>query len=125
MITIFCESYLDFLKYLHIIYFDYCETVIQLVLIYMFEKPIHIMTDVKCKIIPEPHHDRKAVFRQSSLKTPYINGDDYEEVESTKMSYLCGNCNFILAKNIHSDQIAQLLSINSKGLDIGTSMSRM
>lgn len=70
------------------------------------------MTEIKCKIIPEPHHDRKAVFRQSSLKTPYINGDDYEEVESPKISYLCGNCNFILAKNI------QLLSINSKGLDI-------
>ena len=85
---------------------------------YMFENHIFIMTDIKCKIIPEPHHDRKAVFRQSSLKTPYINGDDYEEVESTKMSYLCGNCDFILAKNIHSDQIAQLLSTNSKGLDI-------
>jgi len=84
----------------------------------MFEKLIFIMTEIKCKIIPEPHHDRKAVFRQSSLKTPYINGDDYEEVESPKISYLCGNCNFILAKNIHSDQIAQLLSINSKGLDI-------
>lgn len=78
----------------------------------MFEKLIFIMTEIKCKIIPEPHHDRKAVFRQSSLKTPYINGDDYEEVESPKISYLCGNCNFILAKNI------QLLSINSKGLDI-------
>jgi hypothetical protein len=84
----------------------------------MFENHIFIMTEIKCKIIPEPHHDRKAVFRQSSLKTPYINGDDYEEVESLKVSYLCGNCNFILAKNIHSDQIAQLLSINSKGLDI-------
>ena len=77
-----------------------------------------IMTDIKCKIIPEPQNDRKAVFRQSFLKTPYINGDDYEEVESPKISYLCGNCNFILAKNIHSDQIAQLLSINSKDLDI-------
>ena len=76
------------------------------------------MTDIKCKIIPEPHHDRKAVFIQPSLKTPYINGDDYEGFESTKMSYLCGNCDFILAKNIHSDQIPQLLSINSKGLDI-------
>jgi hypothetical protein len=84
----------------------------------MFEKLIFIMTEIKCKIIPEPHHDRKAVFRQSSLKTPYINGDDYEEVGSPKISYLCGNCDFILAKNIHSDQIAQLLSINSKGLDI-------
>ena len=76
------------------------------------------MADIKCKIIPEPHHDRKAVFRQSSLKTPYINGDDYEEVESKKMSYLCGNCNFVLAKNIHLAQITQLLSINNKGLDI-------
>ncbi|TVP40148.1 hypothetical protein NARC_90054 [Candidatus Nitrosocosmicus arcticus] len=95
-----------------------CACIIKIVLIYMFEKHIVIMTGIKCKIISEPHQDRKAVFRQSSIKTPYIDGDDYENVQSIKMSYLCGNCDFILAKNIHSDQIAQLLSTNSKGLDI-------
>jgi hypothetical protein len=94
------------------------KNLIKIVLIYMFEKHIFIMTDIRCTIIPEPHRDRKAVFRQSTLKTPYIDGDDYEDVQSIKMSYLCGNCDFILAKNIHSDQIAQLLSTNSKGLDI-------
>ena len=62
------------------------------------------MTDIRCTIIPEPHRDRKVVFRQSTLKTPYIDGDDYEDVQSIKiMSYLCGNCDFILAKNIHSE----------------------
>jgi hypothetical protein len=94
------------------------KNIIKIVLIYMFEKHIFIMTDIRCTIIPEPHRDRKAVFRQSTLKTPYIDGDDYEDVQSIKMSYFCGNCDFILAKNIHSDQIAQLLSTNSKGLDI-------
>ena len=89
-----------------------------MVLTYMFEKHIFIMTDIRCNIIPEPHRDRKAVFRQSTLKSPYIDGDDYEDVQSIKISYICGNCDFILAKNIHSDQIVQLLSTNSKGLDI-------
>jgi hypothetical protein len=94
------------------------QKTVNIVLIYMFEKHMFIMTDIRCKIIPEPHRDRKAVFRQSTLKTPYIDGDDYEDVQSIKVSYICGNCNFILAKNIHSDQIVQLLSTNSKGLDI-------
>jgi hypothetical protein len=75
------------------------------------------MTDIRCKIIPEPH-DHKAVFRQTSVKSPYFNGDDYEDVPLSKNSYLCGECDFILAKNIHSDQIAQLLRADQKGLSI-------
>jgi hypothetical protein len=45
MITIFCESYLDLLDYLHIIYFNYCETGIKIVLIYMSENPISLYHD--------------------------------------------------------------------------------
>ncbi len=75
------------------------------------------MTDIKCKIIPEPQ-DHKFVFRQTSVKSPYFDGDDYAEVPSSKISYLCGNCDFTLAKNIHSDQIVQLLSTDQPGLNI-------
>ena len=76
-----------------------------------------MMSDIRCKIISEPY-DHKAVFRQTSVKSPYFDGDDYEDVPSSKISYLCGNCSFILAKNIHSDQISQLLKNNQKGLSI-------
>ena len=75
------------------------------------------MTDIRCKIIAEPH-DHKAVFRQTSVKSPYFDGDDYEDVPSSKVSYLCGECDFILAKNIHSDQIVQLLKADQIGLSI-------
>lgn len=75
------------------------------------------MTDIRCKIIPEPHN-HKAVFRQTSVKSPYFNGDDYEDIASSKISYLCGNCGFVLVKNIHSDQIVQLLNISHKDLNI-------
>ena len=68
------------------------------------------MTETRCRVIPEPHHKRKAVFRQTSAKTPYFNGDDYEDLPTSKISYLCGNCDFVLAKNIHSDQIFHLLN---------------
>jgi phage FluMu protein Com len=76
-----------------------------------------MMSDIRCKIISEPH-DHKAVFRQTSVKSPYFNGDDYEDLPSSKFSYLCGSCGFILAKNIHSDQISQLLKTDQKGLSI-------
>lgn len=76
-----------------------------------------IMTDIRCKIIAEPHN-HKTVFRQTSVKSPYFNGDDDEDVPSSKDSYLCGECDFILAKNIHSDQIIQLLKADQKGLSI-------
>lgn len=75
------------------------------------------MTEIRCKIIPEPH-DHKAVFRQTSVKSPYFNGDDYEDVPSSKISYLCGNCGFVLVKNIHLDQIVQLLNTSHKDLNI-------
>lgn len=68
------------------------------------------MTEMRCRVVPEPHHEYKAVFRQTFVKSPYFDGDDYENVVSTKTSYLCGNCEFVLAKNIHSDQILQLLN---------------
>lgn len=77
------------------------------------------MTDIKCKVIPEPLHDHKTVFRQSSTESPYLNGDDYDDGNDVKkMSYLCGNCDFVLAKNIHIDQITQLLTPNNKGIEI-------
>ena len=76
-----------------------------------------MMSDIRCKIISEPH-DHKAVFRQTSVKSPYFDGDDYENIPSSKLSYLCGNCSFILAKNIHSDHISQLLKNNQEALSI-------
>lgn len=67
------------------------------------------MTKILCRVVPEPHHEHTAVFRQTSVALPYFDGDNYEVLTSTT-SYLCGNCEFVLAKNIQFDQIYQLLN---------------
>lgn len=72
------------------------------------------MDNYKCKLVPEPHQDHKAVFRQKSTELPYFDGDDYEGEYEQKVKYICGKCDFILAKNIHVDQIKQLLHTDNK-----------
>jgi phage FluMu protein Com len=53
------------------------------------------MVDIKCRIIEKP---TRPVINQTTTKVAYFNGNGPD-------SYLCGNCNFILAKNVTLDQI--------------------
>lgn len=56
------------------------------------------MADMKCMITPEPQEGTRVVLKQTSGKGTYFMGDG-------EVSFLCGNCNFILAKNVSEEQI--------------------
>ena len=56
------------------------------------------MHGIKCRVIPKPVEGTRPVLTQSSTKVAYFNGGGFD-------SYLCGNCNFMLAKNVTIDEI--------------------
>ena len=58
------------------------------------------MAEITCRVIPEPNlnEGRVVLNQEPPKKSPYFddNGPD---------SYHCGNCNFVLAKNVDKDWI--------------------
>ena len=68
------------------------------------------MTDIKCVITSEPQESTRIVLKQSSSRGPYFMGDGDVRI-------LCGNCDFILAKNVSEEQIRhQILTPGGLGL---------
>ncbi|MDQ6863781.1 MAG: hypothetical protein M3044_08140 [Thermoproteota archaeon] len=56
------------------------------------------MVDIKCMITSQPQEGTRVVFKQTSGKGTNFMGDG-------DVCFLCGNCNFILAKNVSEEQI--------------------
>jgi len=56
------------------------------------------MVDRRCMITSEPEEGSRVVFKQTSTKGPYFMGDG-------DISFLCGNCDFVLARNVTEEQI--------------------
>ena len=56
------------------------------------------MVDIKCMITSQPQEGTRVVLKQTSGKGTYFMGDG-------DVCFLCGNCNFILAKNVSEEQI--------------------
>lgn len=56
------------------------------------------MTEIKCMIISEPKEGTRVVLKQTLGKGTYFMGDG-------DVHFLCGKCNFILAKNVSEEQI--------------------
>ncbi len=59
------------------------------------------MVDIKCTVLPKPHPS-SAVLDSRATIVPYFNGTGPD-------SYFCGNCNFLVAKNITKGQIQNLV----------------
>jgi hypothetical protein len=56
------------------------------------------MADIKCVITSEPKEGTRVVLRQTMGRGPYFMGDG-------DVRFHCGNCDFILAKNVSEEQI--------------------
>jgi hypothetical protein len=56
------------------------------------------MVDIKCVVIPEPVEGTRAIFIQSTTNVAYFSGKGPD-------SYMCGNCNFVLVRNVSMDQL--------------------
>ena len=56
------------------------------------------VTEIKCMITSEPKDGTRVVLKQTLGKGTYFLGDG-------DVHFLCGNCNFILAKNVSEEQI--------------------
>jgi hypothetical protein len=68
------------------------------------------MTEIKCTIISEPEEGTRVVLKQTLGNGAYFMGDG-------DVRYLCGNCNFMLAKNVSKEQIQhQFHTPNGLGL---------
>jgi hypothetical protein len=56
------------------------------------------MADIKCTITSEPREGTRVVLRQTRGRGAYFMGDG-------DVRFYCGNCDFILAKNVSEEQI--------------------
>lgn len=85
------------------------------------------MVVIKCNVIPEPAENSRVVMTKPN-KEPYFNSNHAD-------SYICGKCDFILARNVNQDYLQTLIhteggeglvlqcpnckSYNELGVDIG------
>jgi len=60
--------------------------------------PMEKMADIKCTITSEPEEGTRVVLKQATGRGPYFMGDG-------DVRFHCGNCDFILAKNVSKEQI--------------------
>lgn len=68
------------------------------------------MADIKCVITSEPKEGTRVVLRQTMGRGPYFMGDG-------DVRFHCGNCDFILAKNVSEEQIKhQFYTIDGLGM---------
>lgn len=69
------------------------------------------MVDFRCIIIPEPEPNSRVILQQPpQTKIPFISGSGTD-------TYICGNCEFVLALNVALDEIqARLHTEGGMGL---------
>lgn len=76
------------------------------------------MVDTKCRVIPEPAEGTRVVFKQTATKVPYFRDSGGSD------RYLCGNCSFVLAREVTMDQIQQRIRTEG-GKGNSAAMSRV
>jgi rubrerythrin len=65
------------------------------------------MVDIKCRTIPKPQDGSRPIYRKNnndkgtSEKESLIQGSFGKELD-----YICGNCGYILAKNVSQGEIS-------------------
>jgi len=64
------------------------------------------MTDYVLEVIPKPKEGTATIFEQKN-KEPFVSGDAED-------NYLCGNCLFILGKNVLRKQLKGIVLICPK-----------
>ncbi len=61
------------------------------------------MTVLKLNLVDKPDEKKSSIFRQPpDTQIPYFVGDG-------NVNYECGSCGFVLAKNVHENQVKNVI----------------